>query len=254
MTQRFLQKMNSDCQLVEAGTIFRLFDAKCSKYLLNYKYTGPLSKNPAPHVNPFKWKVARSDKKSAYIAEESGNQIQVCDTENVLKPFAKKHFMLRMKCKPPIRCPYNRPTYINVSSVYSEAVVNTVTSAPVSSEQLWDGTSTTMSFSVSPPSIGDPWDFGSSGQGSASIRLTIDAGDPDDTCAQVGITIEYTLNSLGLAWDYLAGMEVKQYRNIGCEGLQRGEGRYAFWTGVARPRGPIGLVMVLDATVWGRMG
>jgi hypothetical protein len=252
----FKQKMSdTECRQVEPGTIFRLFDAKCTKYLFNYPYNGPLAPAAFRHlVNPYKWNLARSDRKAKWITEEGKNQVAVCDPDNVSKPFSKKHFMLRIKVKVPLRCPYNKKTYISCSSVYHESTnpSNTVTSEPQYREQLWDPAATSMTFGMSPPGIGDPHGYGSGGQGSCEAILTIVDPDPESSCGQLTIQIDFYLRSLGMPWDYLAGTPEHQIRTPTCDSLQEGYGNYAFWTGVAFPRGPVGLVMVLDCSIWGR--
>jgi hypothetical protein len=238
------------CTLIRSGTILRLFDGKCQNLLKSY----PMS--PA-HVNVDRFRVPKSSNKSYYIEKEGASQINICDTENPTKPFAKKGYMMRMKVKKYRGCPWENPPFkVLFQGQYGESLSlsSSVTSPWFEQIVDWPTGNNSVDCTINTASIGDPFSLGSTGVGSANASVYLEYDDPSDTCTPPAVNLYAHLNSLGLPIDWLSAGPIDKWipANHGCIFFEHGWTPIdAYWTGAHFYSGPLGVVMNLFIRVWG---
>jgi hypothetical protein len=239
-----------DCTLVNKNIVFRMFDGKCQNLLKTFP-------DSPTHTNPFKNFCARADRKESYMEFETGNQIPICDPNNIQKPYSKKGYMLRMKTKKGLLCPWNNPPFsVLFQAQYGESLNPTF---PVLSPWLetiipWPENQSSISLTLTTESIGDPFEHGSSGIGSADMTLYLEYDDPSNTCIDPSLHSYAHLNTLGLPIHWLAGPPIDQWKQISssCFFFEHGwTPMDNYWTGAYYYAGPLGVVMNLFIRAWG---
>lgn len=236
--------VTTSCQPIRAGTVIRLFDLHCATTLLP----------PAP-VNPHEHRLTKASEKADYIAFEQSRQLYVCDKPN----FAKKHFLRRMQVKRMPKCPWfeHDAAIYKVEVVYNEATspFNGINSPTLAQMEQW-ASGSIVNNTYTTESVNAPWAelYESDGIGQCQIKVEQIDPDPDNTCGPTSVKVTATLNRFGRAYDTLTGGTIIQEQVLSCEDWRNGGDVFGFWSGVAFPVGPIGLVMSLQYTVTGGQG
>ncbi len=241
------EQVTDECQDVEKGILFTLLKTTCA--------SPPLLQHITPAHSDEDKKLPKSTKRVAYDAMFRGQKLIPCNED-----FAdEKGKLLRLGVRMVTKCPffghagakyrvrldyieaigpsnlYKSPIYTEIRTIYKTVGVDI-------------GTYTTVS-------IGDHFGFGSSGKGTATLKLSIVDPEPDNPCIIPAIRLDAHLVNLGRSYDFLSGTPINQVRTKDCTSFVQGlTGMSGFWTGLSYAFGPIGLVMTLSYEVYGGFG
>ena len=180
------QPLNDDnCHPVDAGVLFRPFAYQCADQTLQFAGAAP-----------FDGKLARSNDKADVISFLAGQGIVVCNQANFMVAGAPLTITVRRATK----CPWYADEEITfrVEIDYSEAISPTVRTdaATKNDPAVWTAL-TTYDQNEASNNLGDPYSYGSSGQGEVQLTITFNPStDPCDDSST--LTFTATLNSLGL--------------------------------------------------------
>lgn len=221
-----------ECTSIKTGVIFRMFTSDCTFKLGKF----PTEAAPLRRSSYFT-KLPSESKRDNYVAYESGQYIPICDVDNVAKPYAKKGYMLRMKAKKPSFG--GKPWRITTEYAQGINPLQILFGIPNKGRFVSTGVTDADGFisanAITAPAVGDINDSHSSGIGTASINCQLKWSDPSNPCSGIIGTYDAQLESLGLPYDYLAGMSDHfgpQDQGVGSSQFDRTVWAF-YWTGVA---------------------
>lgn len=230
--------LTNECQMVRNGTILRLFKNDCTTQLKKWDTSGVVEQIP------------RSTLKTNYIVKENSEYIEVCPIGSPDK-FAKKHYMFRIPVRIKPKCPFfgHEGILMRVTSKYGE-LTNPTNGVDVTlvEDISWTG-NVSRSFTIG-PLPGDPFpDFGSTYTGSWSLNVQVIDPDPLNPCVGGNAIFTATWLSFGQT-PQSPPIPIVQQR-FGCQKNEDGSANTLtfIWSGLYFAGGPIGLVMVLEASI-----
>lgn len=249
--------LTNECQIIKAGTVWRLFDAKCGTVLKRFP-------EPDQTPNPLARFLAAGHNQIAMTSLQGTTGLSICNVDDPVKPYLRPGFLLRQKVRLHKKCIFEKPLGYIIRAQYSEATnpVNTVYSNEFVYVGEWDAEAHPVEQHIDLffDSIGDvfhnPFNpvltSGSSGTGRARITLGFTDFDPSNPCSEATtIDVVAELQEFGLPIDWFAGGSPIEFSQIGCTAFRDGHGVANGWTGVNFFAGPIGLVMQILWSVHG---